>query len=463
MDEKIFLYYTNDLHSHFENWPKIVGHWKKRRKHHQERGETMFLIDIGDHVDRFHPIAEALHGKANVQLLNNAQYDVATIGNNEGITLTHEDLYSLYEEADFDLVVANLNNQNGPNPKWLRSYSIQTTNQGTRVGMIGLTAPFQAFYGLLGWDISSPFDELDRLLEDLQGKTDIIVLLSHLGINDDQEIARRYPGIDVIIGGHTHHLFRDGEWVENTLLTAAGKHGVYIGEVILDWDVTAEQLNKKQAYAYEITDKAEDEETTKQLEQYLEEANSILNQPVTHLTAPLPVHWFQETIIMKELVETLRTWTEADCAMLNAGVLLEGFHQGAVTRGDIHSICPHPMNPCKVSLKGDELLEVIRQAHTKRFMELKLKGFGFRGEILGRMVYAGLEVSVARDDEGNEFVRKVLLQGEPVDFDKTYYVATADTFTFGKILPEIANSRDKTYYMPELLRDLLADTLMRIS
>ncbi|MYL33727.1 bifunctional metallophosphatase/5'-nucleotidase [Pontibacillus yanchengensis] len=463
MKENIFLYYTNDLHSHFENWSKIVGHWNKQRKHHEKRNEPMFLIDIGDHVDRFHPIAEAMQGKANVELLNKASYDVATIGNNEGITLTHEDLFTLYDQADFDVVCANLANKDGKDPSWLKPYTLKATENGTTLGLIGLTAPFKAFYELLGWEVTSPFELLDQIVMEVKEQADIVVLLSHLGINDDQEIARRYDDIDLIIGGHTHHLFKDGEKINNTLLTAAGKHGVYVGEVVLSWDTERKQLNQKQAYAYEVNHTDEDQATKDQLAEYQEKADVILRQPVAHLYTPLHVNWFQESHIMKELVHTLKDWTSADCAMLNAGVLLDGFSQGDVTRGDIHRICPHPMNPCRVALQGDELLEVVRQAHAKRFMELKLKGFGFRGEIIGRMIFSGIEVVTETDSEGDEHVKRVTLQGEAIDLNKTYQVATADTFTFGKLLPEISHSPSKHYYMPELLRDLLTHTIKRIT
>ncbi|KGX86688.1 bifunctional metallophosphatase/5'-nucleotidase [Pontibacillus litoralis] len=463
MEENIFLYYTNDIHSHFENWPKIVAYWNKQRSYHRQRNEAMFTVDIGDHVDRFHPITEALKGKANVELLNKAGYDVVTIGNNEGITLPHDDLYSLYEEAAFDVVCGNLSNREGPNPEWLKPYTIKTTEKGTKIAMLGLTAPFKTFYRLLGWDISSPFEWLDQTIQEVRNQADIVVFLSHLGINDDQEIARRYEDIDVIIGGHTHHLFKEGEWVNNTLLTAAGKHGVYVGEVILTWDAEANMLKQKQAYAYHLNEQEEAASVKQLLEEYQAKASDVLNEPITYLSQPLPVHWFKETQIIKEFVHTLRSWTDAECAMLNAGVLMDGFSDGAVTRGDIHRICPHPMNPCKVKLQGDELLEVVRHAHTKRFMELKLKGFGFRGEIIGRMVFSGMEVTVSRDRDGNEYVKNVHVAGEPLQMDRTYEVATADTFTFGKFLPGISNSAYKQFYMPELLRDLLAHTLIRIS
>src|SRR5699024_1057197 len=108
MQEKLYFYYTNDLHSYFKNWSRVVGFLKNETAKREENNESYWIADIGDFVDRVHPIAEAFMGKANVELLNEAGYDLATIGNNEGITLSHDDLYTLYDNADFQLVCANL-------------------------------------------------------------------------------------------------------------------------------------------------------------------------------------------------------------------------------------------------------------------------------------------------------------------------------------------------------------------
>lgn len=44
MKEKLRLYHTNDLHSHFENWPKIVDYIEQKRKEHQSDGEETLVI-----------------------------------------------------------------------------------------------------------------------------------------------------------------------------------------------------------------------------------------------------------------------------------------------------------------------------------------------------------------------------------------------------------------------------------
>ncbi|MGX9930174.1 bifunctional metallophosphatase/5'-nucleotidase [Virgibacillus salarius] len=459
MKENIYFYYTNDLHSNFDQWSRVTGYLKETRDSRRKLGCSCWAVDIGDHVDRVHPISDAFMGKANVQLMNEAGYDVVTLGNNEGITLSHQDLFHLYDEADFEIVCANLHSSDQIEPAWLQQSTILQSAHGVNIGVIGLTAPFNAFYQLLDWYVSPPFEQLQQVIDNVKKQADIVVLLSHLGYSEDQEIAKNFPDIDVIIGGHTHHLLRNGEYVNNTLITAAGKHCHYVGEVILTWDHDEHKLSRKEAYALNITHLPKDKTTERRIEQLSKQATTILAKPIIELAYPLEVNWFQSTPILQALTESIKKQTEADCAMLNAGLLLEGLPAGKVTYGDVHRICPHPINTCVVKLNGDELLEVIRASQTKEFMQLQLKGFGFRGKVLGKMAFAGLEMDMEELKNGEYFVKQAFLGSYPLDPEKTYTVATADTFTFGRLLPEVAKSEIKQYYLPEFLRDILVYTL----
>jgi len=459
MQEKIYFYYTNDLHSSFDHWAQVVGYIKKEKAKRVASGSSCWVVDIGDHVDRVDPIAEAFMGKANIELMNQANYDIVTLGNNEGITLSHDDLYHLYDDANFDVVCANLHNMKQANPDWLKpTVEIQSV-QGVKIGVVGLTAAFNAFYNLLDWHVDDPFQTLEAEVERLKEATDVIVLLSHLGINEDRRIAERFSDIDLIIGGHTHHLFRTGETLNQTLLTAAGKHCAYVGEVILTWDNTCHELVQKEAYTTNITHMEKDPQTVQTLDDYRVKAAIQLGEPVINTENPIAVHWFKDTEIMQALTDTLKDWTDADVAMLNSGLLLESFAAGVITYQDIHRICPHPINPCVVEVNGDELLEVIRASFTKELMELELKGFGFRGEIIGRMVFSGLEIETEGYGTDQEYVKNVTAKGNPLESSKLYSLVVADTFTFGRLLPEVAKSPIKDYFLPEFIRDLLAQTL----
>ncbi|MFB1051177.1 bifunctional UDP-sugar hydrolase/5'-nucleotidase [Paraliobacillus sp. JSM ZJ581] len=461
MEEQLFLYYTSDLHSHFENWPKIVSFIKEKRAKHLKEKQHMLLLDNGDHLDRVHPMSEALLGQGNVSLLNQANYDVVTLGNNEGITLNHDSLYQLYDEADFSIVCANLHSSDGDNPDWLRATTYRETGSGLTIGIIGLTAPFYAFYEPLRWTVEDPYEALEREIEQLTKQADIIILLSHLGINDDEQIAKNYPMIDVIVGGHTHHLFRNGKEVNQSILTAAGKFGHFVGEVILTWDHTQKKLVNKQAYATQIDHLSDDKESAQLIQEQTIRSNQLLDQRIANLQHPLEVEWYRITMILQRLTDTLLDWTKADFAMLNAGLLLESLPAGEVNYATVHRICPHPINPCVVQLTGKELIEVIRGVLTKTFMELKVEGYGFRGEVIGKMTFAGLELDSKIDIEGNEVLKTVTCNQKPLDMNRTYSLALADMFTFGQLLPEIARSTSKEFFVPEFMRDLLVQTLMK--
>src|SRR5699024_5641779 len=158
---------------------------------------------------------------------------------------------------------------------------------------------------------------------------------SHLGINEDREIARRFPEIDAIIGGHTHHLLRTGEYVNDTIITAAGKHCTYVGEVILTWDHKQKKLVDKEAYTTNITHIEKDRQTMERLNKWKFRADRQLGENLLYTDKPIEVDWFEETEVITRLTETLHEWTNADCALLNAGILLDSFPKGNITYRDV--------------------------------------------------------------------------------------------------------------------------------
>lgn len=460
MKETIHILYTNDLHSYFDHWSRVATFVKSRRDDAESRGEFHMTVDIGDHMDRVHPLTEATLGRANVDLLNALSYNVATLGNNEGITLAHEGLYHLYDEADFHVVCSNLECVWSDTPSWLEMHHIEDTPSGLRIGFIGLTARFNPYYHLLGWNVTEVFQAVERELGAMRDKADIFVLLSHVGIYLDEQIAGKFSALDVIIGGHTHHLLREGEIVGETILTAAGKQCYYAGEVTLVYDHDAQMVVEKAAQAVPVEDLPRDLETEELLEKLNLDARGVLDEVLCTLDTPIETNWFKETPFMRKFTEQLRLWTDADIGMLNAGLLVEPFEAGPVTYGDVHRICPHPINPVVVSLTGEQVMHVVESALSKELVGLKLRGFGFRGEVVGRLVFANLHVETYFDEDGVERVEEVLFDGVPLEPKRTYRLATGDMFSFGRLMPEIANAEEKQLFLPEFIRKILVHTLM---
>ncbi|USK33339.1 bifunctional metallophosphatase/5'-nucleotidase [Bacillus sp. F19] len=461
MAETIHLYHTNDLHSYFENWPKVAHYLKRMKKEHAANGEEMILVDVGDHIDRVHPITEATEGKANVDLLNALNYDAVTIGNNEGITLPHEALDTLYKDARFPVVLSNLYTELGERPSWVKPYEIITLSNGTKAVLLGVSVFYEKFYQLLGWKIKDPFLSLQETIEMVKDEADIIILLSHLGINDDEIAAKEFPDIDVILGAHTHHIFEKGKLLHGTLLTGAGKNCGLVGHISLTVD-NARTLVEKEAEVINILSESECEDTKQFLVNETIKSDEILSETVTVLEEDLSLDWFGPSEFPNLLAAAIKEWCKGEVSMVNAGMLLEPLKKGPVTKKDLHRICPHPINPCTVYLKGDVLKEVILEARSERMEQLKLKGLGFRGHVMGRMVFDGIEVFTEPLEDGLHHVKEILVSGAPIQPDRIYAVATVDMFTLGVLYPAIGHAEKKTYHMPEMLRDLLAWKLKQV-
>ncbi|MFI8688134.1 bifunctional metallophosphatase/5'-nucleotidase [Rossellomorea sp. NPDC077527] len=444
MRETIHIYHTNDLHSHLEHWPRIRDFLKQRKKKHENDGESVYLFDIGDHVDRWHPLTEATLGKENVELLNEAGFDAVTIGNNEGITLDYDDLNRLYEDAGFDVIVGNLLDRSSKRPKWLETHRIYQTGSGMKVGVIGLTAYFKPFYQALGWNITSPMEELEKLVRELHPAVDMIILLSHLGIRDDEMIGERFPEIDVILGAHTHHVLPHGKEVKDTMLGAAGKYGHYVGHMMIEVDTVTMQVLEKKAELYEQHELPAVKGEVEEIGQWISKGEELLKQDIALLKASLPVDWFQPSILPDMLCNALVEWCGADCGFLNAGLLIDGLHEGAVTRQDLHRILPHPINPCMIRMKGAELKEIIKQTLNEDWPQLEVKGLGFRGKVMGRFTYSNIDF---RNHE-------IWIGNSPIEPSKQYKLALPDMFTFGHFFPDLQRL-EKKYFMPEFLRDVL--------
>ncbi|RXJ01803.1 bifunctional metallophosphatase/5'-nucleotidase [Anaerobacillus alkaliphilus] len=452
----IEIFFTNDLHSHLEQWPKIITLLNGERNYFKEKGHDVFIFDIGDHVDRFHPLSEASMGKANVLLMNEVGYDSATIGNNEGITLPKEELCQLYTEAQFPVVVANLFELNGQRPTWVKPYQILQVNSGLRIGVIGLTMPYRPFYEALGWEIEDPYKILPTLVKEVKQQADLVILLSHLGLNFDEDIANQVDGIDIILGGHTHHVLENGLLIKDTIIHQAGKFGTYVGQLSFSYEPSREKITDFKARCIEVSNFPPCLETVQYMKDLASEQHSVLDTKVGIIESPLNISWEKPSSFASLLASAIKQWCGGEIGMINSGLLLEDLHEGVVTKGDLHRVCPHPINPCKVELSGKVLKEVILHSLSKDMIYKKVRGFGFRGEVMGIMVFDGVTYEQNSLADGLSHIFNIRVNGREIDYRRTYQVATLDMFTFGHLYPSIAAAKVKKYYMPELLRDILA-------
>ncbi|HGF7327328.1 TPA: bifunctional UDP-sugar hydrolase/5'-nucleotidase [Enterococcus hirae] len=453
--EKIVLLHTNDLHSHLENWPKIRRFIEqKKRENEKKENTTTITVDLGDFVDRWHPLSEATDGQANVELMNNVGYDAVTIGNNEGVGNAKDQLNHLYDQANFDILLDNLFDKHLLQPpKWAKKYKIIETPQQTKIGLLALTAPFPLTYSPNGWDIRNPYDILPELVEELRPKVDILVLMSHLGIQDDRQIAQELPSIDVILGSHTHHLLIDGQIVNGVQLAAVGKYGQYVGEVHLTVDEHKNIIQKSaRAIPTEtMTTFIEDEQES---QDYLTKGHELLAaKKVAKLPYDLSVDIFAEHSFIYEALEAVKYRGQTQGAMLNSGLFLTGLPTGLINQDQLHTALPHPMHLLNVTLKGSDLIRLVLEIEKNRafLRNYPIRGMGFRGKIFGQVVYSGISYDAVN--------HQVHWLNQPIDNERRYTFTTVDHFMFVPFFPTIEIAGENEFLFPEFIRSVVGEYL----
>ncbi|MED0670860.1 bifunctional UDP-sugar hydrolase/5'-nucleotidase [Aneurinibacillus aneurinilyticus] len=455
----LHILHTNDLHSHFEWMSCIAAGLKSIRLAVQEREEPVVTVDLGDHMDRAQLKTEATWGQANIDVLNETGYDLATIGNNEGLTFPRIKLDQLYRNATFPVICANLLDAKTKQiPPFLKPYLIKQYGDLT-VGWIGITASFSSVYELLGLTALVPEKVVAEYVAAIRSRVDLIVILSHIGYSGDVEMARSIKGIDIILGAHTHTYLAEGEMVKNTLICQTGKFGEYIGHVTVTYDKQTKAVQKMRADCLPTRLYEPDKKIEEVIERHQERAENIMGEVITSLKYDLPVSWEEESPLSNLLAAGLRVWVDAEISLVNSGTLLFSLRKGKVTRKDLLSLCPHPINPCRMKLNGRQLLVILEEALDASVIHREVNGFGFRGKVIGWLSIDGAEVYYDKHAPVGRRIKRVEIQGAPLQEERLYTVGTIDMFTFGIIFPMFKQGTENKFYLPEFLRDVLQKQL----
>ncbi len=145
-------------------------------------------------------------------------------------------------KGQVDFVAQNVRTTDFEDPVFA-SHTLRTVN-GVPVAVIGQAFPYTPIanprHMIPDWTFGIQEARLQTVVDELRGKgAQVVVLLSHNGMDVDLKLATRVTGIDAILGGHTHDgvprplAMRNPKGV--TLVTNAGSNGKFLG--VLDFDV----------------------------------------------------------------------------------------------------------------------------------------------------------------------------------------------------------------------------------
>ncbi|MNZ79953.1 Endonuclease YhcR precursor [compost metagenome] len=192
---------------------------------------------------------------------------------------------------------------------------------------------------------------------------------------------------------------------------------------------------------------------------YREAGQRRLSRVIARLEAPLPASDERETPLVNLLAAGLRRWTDAEIGIVNAGQLLGGLALGDVTAGELHALCPSPINPCRLVIAGRHIREALEQSLLPEYIYKPIKGYGFRGKVLGSLAIDGMTVSYDSTRPAMNRIVAAEVNGLPLADEQLYTVGSIDMFTFKIGYESLALAEERRYYMPEFIRDIIASQL----
>jgi len=454
---RVVLLHSNDIHSRLEQAARMATFIDEERGKYG--ADRVLAVDCGDHMDRMRVETEGSDGAVNIELLKASGYEAVTLGNNEGLTYSFDTLAPAYKEQEsFAVLCANMTDAaTGDCPEWLLNHTIIVKNN-LRIGLIGVTACYEQFYRLLGWDVTDPMEAVRKEAEALRERVDVLAVMSHCGLRFDEALAENVAGIDLILGAHTHHLLLEPIVVGSTTICAAGKFGEYMGRVEIGIDpISSRPLFR--ASCVPMAAYAQQPEAAAIIGSFLEAGQRRLSRVVARLDAPLPASTERESPLGNLLAAGLRCWTDAEIGIVNAGQLLGGLNAGDVTTGQLHALCPSPINPCRMMISGKHIRASLEQSLLPEYIDMPLKGYGFRGSVLGTLVVDGMQIAYDPSLPPMSRIVSATVDGEPLSDERLYTVGTIDMFTFRAGYKELADAEELRYYLPEFIRDVIEKQL----
>ncbi len=384
-------------------------------KRHRAQERTSLLLFAGDLIS---PSVESsvFKGAQLIDAMNQLGVDAATFGNHE-FDYGPEELARRVRESRFPWVVSNafapgLRPFPGVRP-WL-----VLTPGGVPVGIVGLLTEETAVLSSPGnttfGDVFAVAREVVRVLRARGAR--VVIALTHLSMAQDQELLRRVPEVDLVIGGHEHDPLV--ATVAGRLVAKAGSDGRWLG-------VTRLQLDGSRAAQHHLVDVDErvppDPEMAKLVQRYSEQLSRELEVVIGETAVPLDARNTtvrqQESNLGNFIADVMRAAVGADVAITNGGGIRTNalFPAGRITRKDVLAWLPFGNVVVKVAVTG----AVIRQALENGVSQWE--------QVAGRFPQvSGLRYTFSPSRPVGSRILEVQVGDRPLDPAATYTVATND-------------------------------------
>ncbi len=447
---KLSLFSINDLHGHLDNMSNILGASRQFDKDAKNKNADTIKLSSGDNIAG----GDSKKNNLMLQFLNHLGINASAVGNHE-LDGTASSLYKISEGKNFKFLAANA--KTPENSQFYNNIekSMIIEKNGNKYGLVGLM-PFdletvagkkEALEGIKACDINDSAIIVQKEIDKLRARgINKIILLSHIGIDNDKKIIPMLDGVDIVQSGHSHTFtpeLKNNETIlksksgEPVILIQAGENGKYANVLDVEFDengiITSASINTYQAEL----DKSPVLENIKTaaLGESPQVGTLQLIDSFPENKRTIPCAW------TNFLCDAMRAELNTDIAFVNAANTRKVPKAGVLTKRDITETTPLENKAMVSRMTEKEIVRVIREAAKTSLSEnetgepgiMHVSGLTYKVDSNGDLI----EINFI-DKNGNQ---------TPIDInnpseDKVYTVAH-DSF--------VAEDREKPEYPGMLL------------
>jgi len=431
---RLTILHVNDVHGHIlpytdksinEKLP-VSGAAYLAKMIEEERAlnpDGNLLLSAGD-MFQGSPISNLFSGQPVIEIMNYLQFDGMALGNHE-FDWGRETLDKLRSSARFPFLSSNIVDKQGNRLEGVKPYAL-LTRKNLKIAVIGLTTPETA-YGTKPANVSDltfldPVKTLPGIIEEVRSQgANLVVVLSHLGLDEDKKLAQEVSGIDVIVGGHSHTAVIDPVQVRQTIIVQAGSYGLYLGVLNLAFDPSTQRIvdytkvnELKTVYAG--PENPFDEKAAGIVAAYNDQIKAEFQRVVGETTVDLVRRPYEESNIGNLIADAMREISKADMAFQNGGGIRADLPAGKITMEEVFTLLPFDNSMVLMDLTGSQVLLALKQNSSTDRKILQISGLGVQYNPTAPAEAERVMVSV---------------EGKPIDPAKVYRVVTNDFVAAG--------------------------------
>lgn len=429
--KKITIIHTNDTHSRLLDTDGGLGFARISTIIQQTKKDNpnTLVLDAGDTLHGM-PIVNISKGENAIKVLEAAGYNYMTLGNHD-FNYGQKRLLELKDMTSVKMLSANILYKNG---EYVFTPFIIKEIDGIKVGIFGLTTPQTTYMtspdNVTDLTFADPVDVSKKMVKELADKTDIIIALTHIGLDESsvitsKKLAESVEGIDVIIDGHSHTVLESGMTVNNTLIAQTGNYDKNLGFIniqIKDGKITDKKAELLSA------EKAKEIALDTNISSYIDTIKKE-NEPVfakVVAKTDIALDGARENVRTKETnlgnlsADAVRNAAGSDIGLVNGGNIRTSIPVGDITFGKVAELFPFGNTVQVKKITGTDLLKVLEQSVS-----------GYPATQGGFLQVSGLTFNFDASKEKGSRVIEINVGGKPLEKNKEYTVAINDFLGIG--------------------------------